>query len=434
MLEPKKPFERGSASSIRLFRECRRKWYITYALGHRAPETPDQALGKAVHAVGEAYSRVGGTLPDSRPGEIFSQGVHLLPAPGTGQVEGEMWLHETDPPLLGYIDLLYEDEGGVVVCDLKTTKSRRWMKSPHELALDVQMITYARYVLTKVHPDAQSVSLEHVYFGTRKPFSDKVRIEVSRDTVSRVWEEIKSEIPKMVECHSGDENDAPQNLSMCDAYGGCPFRGRCLGGAPTKENTMSGRLIDEILARNSKSPESPESNPESPKPPKSLESPESNPESPESPKGKDSGVNLQAINPPDEKVTLPSRPAAPSPGVPATAPAPRGAPPVSPSDGPKFLFIGCLPSKDRESFLGGCLMYSDYIRSFTAQICEQFDVPHISFAGSYNDGYKHLASLVANAGWPDSHRAIYVSPMRSKGCEHVLDILTALADVVIERP
>ena len=154
-------------------------------------------------------------------------------------------------------------------------------------------------------------------------------------------------------------------------------------------------------------------------------------------KPKATSPDLQAINPPDEQVTpidpetvlVPEEQVAPVPNTSA-----RLVPTKEPERAvqqPKVLFIKCLPTKDFQKAFGAPVHYSDLIKPYADQICGQYDVPHLSLAGSYGQGYKDLAALVAQTGWGD-HSAIYVNPMRSKGCEHVLDILVALADVVVE--
>ena len=149
-------------------------------------------------------------------------------------------------------------------------------------------------------------------------------------------------------------------------------------------------------------------------------------------------TNLQAVNPPDEVVMpvvpddLETTPAAEPARLVPTKPSMTSEKVVPQLSQNRILFIGCLPSKDFKKVFGEPMHYSDLIRDLTEDICKQYDVPHISMAGSYGEGYKQLAARVAQNGWGD-RPCIYINPMRSKGCEHVLDILVALADVVMEK-
>lgn len=78
------------------------------------------------------------------------------------------------------------------------------------------------------------------------------------------------------------------------------------------------------------------------------------------------------------------------------------------------------------------LLYSDFVAEHTEALCKQYDVPHLSLVGSYGDGYKQLAAMVAHGGWPDGVTALYIHPQQSKSASHVLDVLVALADEVIK--
>jgi len=403
-IDMRRPMTHVSASQIQLFRDCPRKWYTTYVLGHFQPSTPSQELGKQIHTVAENYLQHAIEPPPSKAGEIFKLGLPHLPPPKTGVVEGgfEEVIGASPVPIKGFIDFLYESEDGTpIILDHKTTSSKRWMKAPHELALNIQMMTYARWYLTH-NPDTERVILQHLYYGTRSSFSQLVEVSVGSDAVRSVWSDIEATIARMVLAHGKEECDAVQRISSCSAYGGCPFQNRCW----TQEKKTMPRLIDEILAGNT---------------PKKT--------------SKKNPTNLQAVNPPDEEVM----PVVPD-DLEAQSQPPTRLLPTKPSvketpqpleRAPRILFIRCLPSKDYEERFGKPLHYSDLIRPYSEDICEQYDVPHLSMAGSYGEGYKQLATKVAQNGWGDSP-CIYINPMRSKGCEHVLDILVALADVVVE--
>ena len=397
----RRPLTHVSASQVQLFRDCPRKWYTTYVLGHFQPSTPSQELGTAIHTVAENYLQHGIEPPESKPGDIFKLGLPYLPAPGTGVVEGSILMEDGKVPVKGFVDFLYHaDDGTPIILDHKTTSSKRWMKAPHELALNIQMNTYARWCLTQ-HPDTERIILRHLYYGTRSKFSELVEVSVKAESVYSIWNDIEATISQMIEAHAKGEKEAVQRISSCSAYGGCPFQNRCW----TKEKITMPRLIDQILSG------------QTPKPKKAKPD-----------------TNLQSVNPPDEEV-MPIVPDDLPEALPATkaTSSVRLIPTKYPEMGkpPKILFIKCLPSKDYSKRFGEPKHYSDIIKDYAADICEAYDVPHLSMAGSYGDGYKQLAAKVAQNGWGDTS-CIYINPMRSKGCDHVLDVLVALADIVVE--
>ena len=68
-LPPKlKTFEQASASQIKTFRECERKWALGKLAGLRAPETESQLRGTRIHRILELYLKGEAPIPNTQEG------------------------------------------------------------------------------------------------------------------------------------------------------------------------------------------------------------------------------------------------------------------------------------------------------------------------------------------------------------------------------
>lgn len=415
------PLTYVSASQIQLYMDCPRKWYNTYVLGMRQPSTPAQILGTDIHTQAENFLKFG-IEPDQskKAGQIFSRGIHLLPKPKECVVEHgfECKVGGSSLPIKGFIDVYYQEGFEFIILDHKTSSSKRWIKSEAELAINPQLITYAAYAFENLW-DEDDITVSHVYYGTKQSFSQRVDVRLTRHSVFQLWRNVVEVIDEMVACHAKNEYDVRQKFSSCSMYGGCEFQSRCA--TPQKENQdMTQGTLDALLRKaDSKSKKKPS-------------------------KGKDT-VLTPAINPPeaDEQVipieqtslddqeivtiTEPSVEDVPVETKPYAVPSPKAKSKVS-----RVLFIKCFPSKDLNGKYGKVQLYSDLVAPIQKAICEQYDVPHISLVGQYGDGYKMVAAAVAQQGWSEDHPTLYINPIESKGSEHVLDVLIALADEVIK--
>jgi len=405
-----KPLTYVSASQIQMFIDCPRKWYLTYVLGMKQPATAAQILGTAIHTEAENYLKFQ-IEPDvsTKAGLIFSRGISLLPEPKQCVVEHgfETTIGGSPIPIKGFIDVYYQTDDEFVVLDHKTSSSKQWIKSEAELAINPQLITYAAYAFENLW-DGDTVTVSHVYYGTKQNFSERVDVLLQREFVFQVWADLVLSIEKMLKCHSETENNVRQNLISSSNYGGCEFRSRCL--APQKENVnMTQSTLDLLLQKADANKSQPVK------------------------KTKQDVVLKASINPPegDEEIIPITEPSVEE--VETVLPSPDLTPKSAPlTKTQRWLFVKCFPSKDLRKTLGDVTNYADLIAPISKSICEQYDVPHISMVGQYGDGYKLLAAAVAKQGWSTDYPCIYINPIESKGSEHVMDVLIALADVVVK--
>ncbi len=239
---PKKAFVRVSPTQVELYRACPRKWYTSYVLGLKPPPTDAMALGSQVHSHLEAWLRDGlhpvrdadyTTLPRQIAAHGIDQG--LLPEPGSVVVEGAVDIQGAPLPMLGIIDVVdrCDPETGIAIHDHKTSSGKGWMKTPEELAVNVQMCSYAHHALQRFAPDAQTIRLRHIYYGTpgkrgaKRRWSDQRQVVVTRQEVAVVWAGICTTIEEMIVTARLEEAAVPQHIQSCSAFGGCPFADRC---------------------------------------------------------------------------------------------------------------------------------------------------------------------------------------------------------------
>ena len=100
-------FKHVSASQIKTYLDCPRKWYLQKIIGLPSPSSPSTELGKEIHSVIEAYFRDGLDIPDSDIGQIAKRGLEFLPSPSE-DLSIELGIHEALPikespiPIMGF--------------------------------------------------------------------------------------------------------------------------------------------------------------------------------------------------------------------------------------------------------------------------------------------------------------------------------------------
>lgn len=252
-----------SASSVKLWRRCQLAGYYRYVLGIRTPEYPWEmyaagktppeakrgraaALGKAVHAVGEAWFRdsiapSGGSLP----GRIYLSGVQHLPHPDEclrAEVESPGGCEQAGDHLVRrmhgvawamYRDLIVWPRAEAAhrlglstptLVDYKTTSNFRYAGTPESLADDLAVCLYALSMIHGGEVYDVTVPCRWLYLLTRgatrmsRPVDFTAELSRSEDVVGQAAEEVLSTYSQIRE-----ESDACPNLEACSDYGGCEF-------------------------------------------------------------------------------------------------------------------------------------------------------------------------------------------------------------------
>lgn len=372
--------EHVSASQIKTFKDCQRKWYYQKIVGLPSPSTQATEKGKELHRIIEDYLKDQIEIPNSELGNLAKKGIPFLPEPSCS-LSIEIAVHEHLPirnlsvPLVGYIDILERGDGYVRILDHKTTSSKKYMKTALELSFDIQMLVYAKAVFENIAVD--SVELVHVYYGTKAPFwADRVSVQVSREQCEIAFEDISKTIDKMKENATKDIKEIPRNLESCAKFGGCPYHDTCISLKAYKQEQAP-------------------------------------------------------LSPSEENMTFTKKLGLIAPG--AQAPitqAPITQAPVQPvQEKPimKFLYVGCLPQKGASQPITFYEAFGEPIKA----ICRGLNVSHLSQV-DYGKGWNAFQAFLNDHGWPPSHPSIYIDPM-SDEYTRVGSMLIALADIVIRR-
>ena len=150
-----------SASQLKTFRLCPRKWYRESILKERSPPTKATERGQKIHSELENYLIHGHHPEDTAARAMLS----LLPSGGTvppEQVEVEfLYMPQGWPiPIKGFVDLClppYE------IIDHKSTSNFKYALEEHKIKDDPQALLYVAAALDgELGHDYQELSLIHI--------------------------------------------------------------------------------------------------------------------------------------------------------------------------------------------------------------------------------------------------------------------------------
>jgi hypothetical protein len=274
-----RPFH--SASSIALGARCRHAWALRYLAKLRSPDLTwseieagadhtsrqrSAALGKAVHAVNEAWHLRQPVDWRGLPGEIALSGAHLMPHPGEAldvHVENGIGLVPLPPSddgprtalevhgvrWVGYRDLLVLPSAAAaarlgvlphwLLVDYKTTASiERYALTPDALRVDIQANMYALDVCEGFALDA--IQARWIYYETKRVRrAQPVDVTIQRDDAQSMLE-APAALARELDAIERVEL-APKNPSACGDYGGCPYH--ISAGGPCDARRSIGALI-----------------------------------------------------------------------------------------------------------------------------------------------------------------------------------------------
>ena len=456
-------FTHASPSQVQTFRDCPRKWWLSKIAGIKEPTSAAQELGTQVHEFLERHLR-GGSVGSSgglaREIAVFGIGSGMLPLPGSVEVEGQVAIPGAPLDFVGIIDYIDLGADPPVVGDHKTSSSKRWVKTPAELAENVQMVCYGHYALAKTGAD--SVVLRHHYYGTKgRRWSETVEVRVTSEAIKARWAAVCTTVDRMQATALLPEADVEQVLTSCSMYGGCFYRDQCFGGGlavpaygkkKTGEDAMTQGVmksasdvrsqlgLGDYIAQGAVASDEP------PLPP--AVNPPTDP-----------GIRLGSNGPErqaegkkprrTQKEIETDRAYAEEHGVSertatkrrlaeevallrelvegATEPpeAPASAVPLA-AESTRYLFIGCVPLKGAHA-----LDFTEVVAPIQERVARQLGAPHVAGI-DFGKGYAQVAVQLSQEPWPAGVRAIYIDPMSvyAKGC---LDIMIAKADFVVRK-
>ena len=209
---------------------CKRKWAFNKIEGIRSPNTAATTLGSNVHKVAEDWLNHK-TVPNlkTKPGRIFSSGMHLLPQREliTGIEENFNLRFNEDVTFHGFIDFMGDDFIG----DHKTTSNFKYMLTEEKLKTDPQGVLYGMHLATSRNFGlTDKFYLHWIYYLTKgKNEAREVKIETNRLQLEMTYFPIAAQAAELVELRKTKQTalEVEPNYRACGAFGGCPFVSKC---------------------------------------------------------------------------------------------------------------------------------------------------------------------------------------------------------------
>ena len=249
-----------SVSQIQQWLRCEYRWYWAYGPPQLKGEGgPATWLGSAVHIALDDYESGRGIpeaeylaelMEDERSFKdwdyerrykvakkaipIASVGLDKLPQPGTVQVERSIEMQCGSAVMVCRIDMSAEGYIG----DHKTTSNLSWAKSTHEVANNIQLLTYAYAALHEDPPEV--VKVELLYRTTRGVCHTlNVSAEVPWQRVEDNWLEMMAISAELVE-HKHDEtpDNLTPNINACGDFRGCDHLRYCAYSPKNRNKTL----------------------------------------------------------------------------------------------------------------------------------------------------------------------------------------------------
>ncbi|MFG0245704.1 MAG: PD-(D/E)XK nuclease family protein [Phycisphaerales bacterium JB052] len=232
-----------SASQLKMFMLCRRKWFYRYVLGLKQPHRAYLDFGKILHKAAEDYvmgkitiEQIENDLARRLVGNMEKKG--LLPEPGSPHVSVERSTSKHGPsmaglPIKGFVDLVVAKPGEVIeLTDYKTCKNWDFVPTEDEIRKDVQAIMYSRWatIACNVPPGPPSrvvVRFRFIYCNKSNGDIRPVETELEFDYICKMYKELEATAAEMLEVAQQQIVDVPATRSACGAFGGCHAFATC---------------------------------------------------------------------------------------------------------------------------------------------------------------------------------------------------------------
>lgn len=263
MNSPTKPFD-ISASRIKLYTTCPRKWAFKYLENLPEPSTQATNFGSTIHKEVEEYY-----LNATKPNTLHATALlRHLPQPST-KIKAEAsfsFLYPIDAVTVnfrGAVDLI--DTETNTVFDHKTTSNLKYALEPSHLELDPQPIIYGMYYRLIHQKQTQSilddVNIQFTYVLSKDkspkliPQTKVTKLKQSLTILDNGIDSMRKPITEMhahtVACSKA--NSVAANTDACWNYGKCPFADHCDAFGKTKvvsskEPPMSNDLLARLAA------------------------------------------------------------------------------------------------------------------------------------------------------------------------------------------
>lgn len=219
-----------SASSVKKWIECPRRWARERIEGVKEPQGEKAALGTRCHSITEEYLTAG-TAPNQfevfeigarryYPGQIASNIFQHLPPAGAfepGTTERKFEFEIGGHKVTGYKDAEKRIGDALRIYDHKFTSSLQYAMTAAELAADIQCEAYLEDVWTNTDEPRAEAQWTYGTFDVKRSHPVVVSFQRDREKLKRrlpVFDAMAKAYDTIV-----DAKDLPKNLNSCNLYG-----------------------------------------------------------------------------------------------------------------------------------------------------------------------------------------------------------------------
>lgn len=328
-----------SPSQVTTFELCARRWWGEKVKGLREEQTAAQSGGELLHKEMENWYELG-TQPTNASALRILDDPRIPPRSEHVRIEHprdyKLGLVAAGVPVIGRIDLFDLTPGPLDrprLVDWKSTSGLKWTKTAEELARNVQLIVYGKFLFT-FHVRNESLSMAHGYLLTRGVGAKLVVTDpLPQSHFDDCYSALEATVAEMKTVAALSELEAvPPTFSRntCKAFNKlCPVAGYCgeeafrAAGMPWPKSATQTEGNEVSLAEMMKSRMAQLDVPVAPV------------------------VRAEGINPPD--AARPDMPERPAPSTTTSTPVPQPGTTSSTSPGVLILYVDCVPVKGEDA-------------------------------------------------------------------------------------
>ena len=248
-----------SASRIKLFHTCARKWYYKYIEEIPDPQTQATNFGSDIHKQIEQYYLANKT-PDAP--HAFALLQHLPKPSPTLVVEKAFSI----PIEIAGIDCLIRGASDLIdtethtIYDHKTTSNFKYVLKEESLLTDPQPLIYGMYYRLNHNRHVPDINIQYTYVLSKQtPLLPQTRIVKTKQSLTILEDGVASLHDPIRDMNQITEtrpsaSDIPANTSACFMFRRCPYASVCPSFGKQKEVNTMASLLEQLAAKSREAP------------------------------------------------------------------------------------------------------------------------------------------------------------------------------------